>query len=216
MTDTPLTPEENDQALAAEYVLGLDDLTIRSQIEARLKTDSAFAALVAAWETRFAGMNDEFEEAPAPNLLPRIEARLFPQPAPVKRSWFSWLAGAATAAAVAYGAYVMIAPPPQGAVVAELAAEAGSLAYEARYDTDHLVVTRVAGSRPAAGQDHELWIIAPGQNPVSLGVLGDAPLSVAYPRPPAGWVLAVSVEQTGGSPTGAPQGPVILTGEIKA
>jgi anti-sigma-K factor RskA len=57
-------------------------------------------------------------------------------------------------------------------------------------------------------------VIAPGAAPVSLGLLGDAPLQVAYPVPPAGWTLAVSVEPAGGSSTGAPTGPVILAQEI--
>ena len=37
------------------------------------------------------------------------------------------------------------------------------------------------------------------------------PLTVRYPVPPAGWTLAVSFEPAGGSPTGAPTGPVILS-----
>jgi anti-sigma-K factor RskA len=36
-------------------------------------------------------------------------------------------------------------------------------------------------------------------------------LSVAYPVPPDGYVFAVSVEPSGGSPSGQPTGPVILT-----
>ena len=55
---------------------------------------------------------------------------------------------------------------------------------------------------------------APGAAPVSLGLLRDDPLSVRYPAWLAGWVLAVSVEPEGGSPTGAPTGPVILTAEM--
>lgn len=61
---------------------------------------------------------------------------------------------------------------------------------------------------------HELWIIAPNANPVSLGLLQDRPLVVTYPEPPAGFVFAVSVEPEGGSPTGQPTGPVILTAEV--
>ena len=37
MTDTPFTPREEDEALAAEYVLGLPDLAERLGIEARIK-----------------------------------------------------------------------------------------------------------------------------------------------------------------------------------
>jgi anti-sigma-K factor RskA len=69
-------------------------------------------------------------------------------------------------------------------------------------------------------QSYELWLIpAEGGDPVSLGVLGalDARIVVAEserPRLRAGATLAVSVEPAGGSPTGKPTGPVILTGRI--
>ena len=57
---------------------------------------------------------------------------------------------------------------------------------------------------------------SPGAAPVSLGLLADAPLAVDYPVPPRGWTFAVSIEPAGGSPTGAPTGPVILAVEIGA
>ncbi|TAG29880.1 MAG: anti-sigma factor, partial [Rhodobacterales bacterium] len=81
MTDAPLTPREADDAEAAEYVLGVQDLAERSATEARIKRDPEFAALVTAWETRLEGLNDGFDPVPAPDLLPAIEARLFPRAA---------------------------------------------------------------------------------------------------------------------------------------
>lgn len=50
MTDAPLTPRDADDAEAAEYVLGVQDLAERSATAARIKRDPAFAELVAAWE----------------------------------------------------------------------------------------------------------------------------------------------------------------------
>ena len=52
--------------------------------------------------------------------------------------------------------------------------------------------------------------------PVSLGLLQDQPLVITYPTPPAGFTFAVSVEPEGGSPTGQPTGPVILTATVGA
>ncbi|HLQ20108.1 MAG TPA: anti-sigma factor, partial [Tabrizicola sp.] len=89
-------------------------------------------------------------------------------------------------------------------------------AYQVSHFGGSLQVTRVSGVPAVAGQVHELWVIAPGAAPVSLGLLQDRPLTVTYPVPPAGFVLAVSIEPEGGSPTGAPTGPVILTAEIGA
>ncbi|MCC6518311.1 MAG: anti-sigma factor, partial [Tabrizicola sp.] len=61
MTDASLTPHEAENALAAEYVLGVLDLAERAEAEARRKRDPAFAALVVEWEDRLAGLNDGFE-----------------------------------------------------------------------------------------------------------------------------------------------------------
>ena len=213
--DLPLSPIEQDDALAAEYVLGVLDLPERLAAEARIKNDSAFAARVLAWETRLAPMNDDFAEQPAPDLLPRIEARLFPQPAAApRRNWLGWLAGALTAAAVAVTAVVVLAPIAQAPVIATLGEADATLRFEARFDGSAITVTRVAGNAAPAGQVQELWIIAPDAAPVSLGLLEGESLSAPYPDAPAGWTLAVSLEPAGGSPTGAPTGPVLVAGVI--
>jgi anti-sigma-K factor RskA len=216
MTDPDLTPAEADDALAAEYVLGVLDLVERSEAEARIKRDPAFAALVITWETRMAGLNDGFAEAPAPNLLPQIEARLFPMaPAPARRRFglFGWLSGALAAAVLAGLTLATLAPPRPG-LVATLATADNRLAYRVTQFGDTLQITRVAGVPAVEGQVHQLWIIAPNASPVSLGLLEDRPLVITYPAPPPGFVFAVSVEPAGGSPTGLPTGPVILTAEV--
>ena len=217
MTDT-LTPQDADDALAAEYVLGVQDLSDRAATETRIKRDPAFADLVTDWENRFAGLNDGFEEARAPNLLPRIEARLFPaakSARPARLPMMRWLSGAAFAAAlVLVGVATLVPPRPD--LVAVLATADNRLSYEVASYGDRLQITRVAGVPAVAGQVHELWVIAPGAAPVSLGLLAEGPLVVTYPTPPAGWVLAVSVEPTGGSPIGQPTGPVILTAQVGA
>jgi anti-sigma-K factor RskA len=217
MTDAPLTPRDADDAEAAEYVLGVQDLAERSATAERIKGDPAFAALVAAWETRMEGLNDGYAEAPAPNLLPAIEARLFPRPerAPARGLFWRWVSGAVVAAALVMVSVATLVPP-KPALVAVLATADARLAYEVRHFGGELQVTRVAGVPAVAGQVHELWVIAPGAAPVSLGLLDDPQLVVTYPRPPAGWTLAVSIEPAGGSQTGAPTGPVILAAEIAA
>lgn len=215
MTDAPLTPQEAEDALAAEYVLGVLDLAERAEVAARIKRDPAFAARVSDWEERLGGLNDGFAEAPAPNLLPQIEARLFPKArAPARRfGVFGWLSGGLVAATLALVSITILAPP-QANPVAMLATADNRLAYQVTHFGGSLQITRVAGVPAVPGQVHELWVIAPGASPVSLGLLKDRPLVVSYPVPPAGFVLAVSIEPEGGSPTGAPTGPVILTAEI--
>jgi len=215
---SPSALSEDDDLLAAEYVLGVLEAEARAMATARLRTDAAFAAAVHAWETRLDGLNDGFAEAPAPDLMPAIEARLFPTataPRP-RRTWFGLAAAGALVAGLAVAAlFLNQTGPAQAPLLTTLAA--ADLAYEVRADGETLQVTRIAGAPAPQGQVHELWAIAPGgAAPVSLGLLGEAPLTLRYPVPPPGWVLAVSVEPAGGSPTGAPTGPVILTAEIGA
>lgn len=217
MTDTPLSPREEDDALAAEYVLGVLALPDRSAAEARIKRDAGFAALVEAWELRMEGMNDGFDPAPVGNLLPAIEARLFPQPARARKRRFGlslgWLSGAVAAAALALATVAVLVPPRQ-ADVATLASADNRLAYAVTRFGDSLRITRIAGEAAAPGRVHELWVVPPGAPPQSLGLLQDQPLVVDVPALAPGYVLAVSVEAEGGSTTGAPQGPIILTAKL--
>ena len=213
MTDALFSPQDDADALAAEYVLGVLDLADRSAAEARLRRDPAFAASVAAWESRLSGLNDDYEPVPTQDLLPRIEARLFPVQAKPGRNWFGWLAGAGLAAAVVLAGLSTL-PRPAAPLLATLITEDAALAYEARQDGDQMVITRVSGSAAPAGQVHELWIIAPDTAPLSLGLLEDQPLLVRYPAAPEGWTLAVTVEPAGGAPGGIPSGPVIVSAKI--
>ena len=214
MTDASLTPHEAEDALAAEYVPGVLDLAERAGAEARLRRDPAFAARVTAWEARLAGLNDGYAEAPAPNLLPQIEARLFPAATRRGRGGvLGWLSGTAVALVLALTTITTLAPP-RPEIVATLTTADNRLAYRVTHFGESLQVTRVAGAEMTGGKVHEFWVIAPGAAPVSLGLLLDRPLVVTYPMPPEGFVLAVSVEPEGGSPTGQPTGPVILTATV--
>ncbi|WP_333814897.1 anti-sigma factor [Tabrizicola sp.] len=214
MTDAPLTPHEAEDALAAEYVLGVLDLAERAEAGARLKRDPAFAARVAEWEGRLTGLNDGFQPAPAPNLLPQIEARLFPRaPGRSRSGLLAWLSGATVAAALSL-AVVSTFAPPRPELVATLATADNRLAYRITHFGETLQITRMAGVAAVPGQVHELWLIAPDSAPVSLGLLQDRPLIITHPTPPAGFTFAVSIEPEGGSPTGQPTGPVILTATV--
>ena len=87
-------------------------------------------------------------------------------------------------------------------------------------ETQHACVARRA--RPiVAGpsQSYELWVIPQGGAPLSLAVLGQVDGILRVPEGHRaqlrkGAVLAITVEPAGGSPTGGPTGPVILSGAI--
>lgn len=215
--DRPLTPDDEADLLAAEYVMGVLPLPDRVAVEARLRGDAQLAARVAAWEYHLADLNDDYVEVEPPaGVLDRTEARLFPVATRRKNLWFGWLAGAAAAAVMAVAAVIFLSPAPiaDAPLIATLGEAGGPLTFEARYDGASLIVARVSGAAPGAGQVHELWIVSPESAPVSLGLLGDEPLAIPYPMPPAGWTLAVSLEPSGGSTTGAPTGPVVAAGPV--
>ncbi|HEY0012830.1 MAG TPA: anti-sigma factor [Allosphingosinicella sp.] len=106
-------------------------------------------------------------------------------------------------------------------LVAALASPEEETSLSVAYDLEDrsLVVTpgRLTG---AAGHDHELWVIPAGGAPVSLGLVraGEpqrfrVPVEVA-PHFRAQSAVALSVEPTGGSPTGRPTGPVVASGAL--
>lgn len=209
------TDRHDDDLLAAEYVVGVQDLATRTAIERRLRNDPAFAALVQSWTNRLSPLNDAYPEAPAPDLLPRIEARLFPAPPRPSRlsALLSW--GLTAAATLAVLIYLALTPIPPS-FTATLTADAGDLRYEAVITQDKLTITRVSGPAAAPDRSHELWIIAGDNPPVSLGVLPDDQGVISLPGAGPGEVLAITEEQAGGSPDGKPHGPIVAAGTLSA
>ena len=216
MTDTPiLPPDDDDDLLAAEYVMGLLDRAERASVEARLRRDATLSLRVADWEDRLSGLNEDYAEVPAPNLLPQIEARLFPQ-AP-KRSLFGnlWAWGGAITAALALIAYLTLTPAAPS-YTAILTADAGGLKYEATITQDRLTLTRVSGTDADTSHSYELWVIAGDNPPVSLGVIPGSAETITRPGLAEGQTLAITLEQSGGSPDGKPHGPIVAAGKLIA
>jgi anti-sigma-K factor RskA len=83
---------------------------------------------------------------------------------------------------------------------------------------DRLMITPVR--MPEDRRVPELWIIPDDGKPRSLGVMpSGGPSSMPVPRGHMphlrrGATFAISREPQGGSPTGAPTGPVVATGKI--
>ena len=218
------------EALAGEYVLGTLDSDERRAAEARISADPAFAAAVAAWQQRLQPLTDAATPIePPPHLWPRIEAGIgatLPVDAAnvvaLRRSVRRWRLAAAACAAAAVVLVAVVAadrlqPQPQSAFVAVLTAPDGTVpAFVATVDVDSrtIQIVRVASPAPP-DKSYELWSILPDQKPHSLGVVEKASLRRVIDTSPApGVTLAITLEQKGGSPTGAPQGPLVFKGTL--
>ncbi|UWQ21068.1 anti-sigma factor domain-containing protein [Jannaschia sp. W003] len=217
----PPRPSDDDRALVGEYVLGLLEPAVARAVEDRLAAEPALRAERAAWEEALLPVAEAPEAAPPRALRRRVEAAVFPEEARARRRapWgLAALLGAPAAAAVLLAAFFFAEPAPVPFVpthAASLAAEDGSLALEARADGRRLEVVLARGAAPE-GRDLEIWLIAGGAAPVSLGVVGgDGTLRAAVPGAlTPGAVLAASEEPPGGSPTGAPTGAVLALGTV--
>jgi anti-sigma-K factor RskA len=156
---------------------------------------------------------------PADARLPALSGRS-PSAAPV------WLAGIIALCLGLGGGYMArplfdpaAAPAGDGSnYVAVVNRDAGLPALIVRVDlaSGTVSVRPVAAEKPD-GSDLELWYVAPGAQPRSLGVIDaehrvTADLDLRSLAENA--VLAVSVEPAGGSATGAPTGPVVYSGQL--
>lgn len=216
MTNPDIPEAEATDILAAEYVLGTLPLDQREAAATRIRRDAHFALAVARWEERLSSLNIDYDDAPAPDLMPKIEARLFGTPVKKTAFWKSWFSGAAVAATLGLALLVFLpSAPPSYSPLTTLAAENSDLRYEVGLRGDELRIARISGPEAEAGRVHELWLIVGDAAPVSLGLITGTELKLATTGLAQGMVLAISLEPTGGSPTGAPTGPVLVTGVIE-
>ena len=217
----------DDDALAAEYVLHLLGEDERRSFEARFSTDRELQALVWSWEERLSPLSDTIESVAPPKVLrSRVLQSVGERPAvrPARKFW-GWLAGGAVVAGLLVVILFsdMFGPEPNLTVAfqAELASDDRSQILVAGVipATHEIVIERVAGAVPE-GSVHELWLIAEGADaPVSLGLLENQGITrIRVPDDIAPGVrtgtIAVSEEPPGGSPTGAPTGPIVAAAQF--
>ena len=223
-------PERAD-ALAAEYVLGTLRGRARQRFERLARADRMLGDAVLAWEERLLPLAEELPPiAPPARVWAAILARIRGAPAEraSRRSSLGlWRALAfASLATVIALTTVLLRPapePPQGALIIVLAGTDAKPVLLASADrlSRYLSVKPVARVDLAGDRALELWMLPDGGNPRSLGLISATGVArVALPAPaddalrniPA---LAVSLEPSGGSPTGLPTGPVLYSGPVQ-
>jgi anti-sigma-K factor RskA len=221
------------RALVAEYVLGLLGSNEHRRVAAMIADDPALQAEERFWTDHFAALDAEFAETPVPpQLLARIEGRLFGQPEPARRWTGFWdslafwrvaAAGAAAIAVFAIGANLLrpelSAEALTTQLVAALEAEGSDVRFLAFYDgAGTLRLTALSGAT-AADQDLELWAIE-DDSVISMGVvpIGEAIEVKVSPEILEHWgegsSLALTLEPKGGSPTGVATGPIVAQGQV--
>lgn len=171
--------------------------------------------------------------------VPAVSRRPTP-PAPARGGWWDslplwrWVGAAATLAAAASFALWFVAPrAPQAPttaaanagpnyMVASIAQDNGVAGWTATMDLKQasMVIVPATPATLAADRSAELWLLPPGEKPISLGVIGSNKSTTVHLRPDllarlsAKALLAVSNEPLGGSPTGQPTGAIIAKGAI--
>lgn len=144
------------------------------------------------------------------------------------------MAATATAAAAALLAVLLLQPdrisPPRAPsaastpapLVAVLTPTGQGEPFAALVDRRTGAVTLAGALDVPPGRVAELWSIGTDATPRSLGLLGRGATPRLDARPGTrallapGVTLAVSIEPSGGSPTGSPTGPVVASGALRA
>lgn len=225
---------DDDELLAAELAFGLIDGTEAVAALQRVEAEPAFAEAHRRWENYAAAMFSAPGEAPSASVWRSIAARLpandgAARGASATLRWWQAGAMAASVAALVLGVVAVRKPqtvveqvraPTSAPMVAVLTGKQGVVTVSFDPATGRMTA---AGSDLDIGKHSpELWVIPADGKPRSMGVVhasapswGKVPAAASAVMG-AGVTIAVTVEPLGGSPTGQPTGPVILSGKMVA
>jgi anti-sigma-K factor RskA len=229
-------PELVDR-LAAGYVAGTLRGPARRRFESLLGGHPAMRRAVTEWQAKLIPLTVSVDPVkPPPQVWKRIEARIGGATAaaakPARVSFWErlalWrgIAGVASAAALSLAVLVSSPGPAQPPIVVVLsstgAAADGSVVpatFVASISGDgrSMVTKPITQVSVQADKALELWAVPPKGAPRSLGLISANGTTIVK----KGKVLvdtaalAVSLEPPGGSPTGAPTGPVLWAGKLQ-
>jgi anti-sigma-K factor RskA len=224
---------EEIESQAAEYVLGTLSAEERAAFEALLEQSDEARLAVAGWQQHLAPLAATVGEiTPSPAVWHAIEERLRSLGAPrpvsllaLRASRDRWRMGAIAFATLAAGfAFfsvdrVIVDRREAATSYVAVVNRGGDLpALIVRVDlARHSVFVRPVATQVPEGRSLELWYIGQGKSPKSLGLVDN---KKAWRMPlPAGVhvdkaTFAVTVEPEGGSPTHAPTGPIVYSGQL--
>jgi anti-sigma-K factor RskA len=217
-------------ALAADYVAGTLRGGARRRFESLLPAHAALREATLAWQERLLPLTAALDPVqPSGDVWRRISDRLDRRKTVVASAWERlsfWRGLTAFASFAAIGLAVLLASPrtvapPVVVVLAATDAAASGAATAAIVasisgDGTTLVTRPLTPVALSADRSLELWAVPTQGAPRSLGVLpGGSGVVALKGKVLAGAdTLAVTVEPAGGSPTGAPTGPVVYAGNF--
>lgn len=218
------------EELAAQYVLGTLRGPARRRFERICKSDPAAVLAVHRWEDRLFGLLSHVAPvAPSPFVWQRVRSRIRREGSDERANRnVAWpavrlaLAAGVAALALAIGWWSWIEPRSTELLAVFTTEEQAPLwRIEARADREALIVRANDDLALDPTRAYELWAL-PGPNaaPISLGLLprsGRSTLTLNEAQRAAlaaSAQIAISLEPPGGSPTGAPTGPVLYVAEI--
>jgi anti-sigma-K factor RskA len=224
-------PQLRDR-LAAEYVVGTLRGRARARFQSLLRYDAGLRRIVAEWEERLTPLAAAAGEVTAPpRVWQEVARRIGGRTSQGRLAFWRGLAVTSTAFTLVLATFLGMAPRPElpMASVAVMADDKGQpsmvVSWPSMKDArDPYVRIKVLQEHPtmAAGSTWELWMLPRDKSaPVSMGLITTDVSQVMKvkadlaKRMGAGeaWGIAMSVEPAGGSPTGAPTGPVVFKGQ---
>lgn len=215
-------------ALIGEYLLGSLRGGARRRFERAVRDEPAAALRLRTLQREFTPRYSErIAETPPAGGWARLarELNLSQHRAP----WYSrvsflrgWALGVTAAFVLGFMLTVLrVSTETTLTPIAQLALKGAPPSVTAALSPDGQTLQLRAERPIVAGplRSYELWLIPEGGAPISLAVLGQLDGTLQVPAAQVGRLrkgaqLAISVEPIGGSPTGAPTGPVIMSGAI--
>jgi anti-sigma-K factor RskA len=215
-------------ALIGEYMLGALRGGARRRFERALREEPAVALRLRTLQQEFTpNYSERIAETPSAGGWQRLEREL--NLAQYRAPWYSrvsflraWAVGVTAALLLSLSLLTLRTSTETTLTpIAQLAMKGAAPSVVAAVSADRRMLQLRAARPIVAGplQSYELWVIPEGGAPLSLAVLGQLDGTLEVPEGHRGQLrkgalLAITVEPAGGSPTGGPTGPVILSGAI--
>lgn len=214
------------EELSRRYVIGLMRGQARARFQGLIVQNRTIELVVRDWEQQLHHLTERLPlVSPSPAVWTAIQQRLFfsdERNSKPNRFWH-WLGGVSTAVALLLMVWnVQLTTQPMAVPdrIAVIQSEQQRTLWVLTVGEQQIHVEAQPTVTAQNDRDYELWMLpSDGQAPISLGLLPKTPTTIDLTMPDQFAIanvgaLAVSLEPTGGSPTGGPTGPVLYTTDI--